>query len=107
MRSPVHLGRPEAAVKIEEALARPLAKAWQRQRLQAMQMAAQGKWTLQQIADAVDAGRSTVAGWLKLLRADGLAALLHWKPGQGAPAHVSAEVQAAIRQGLAKGQWRR
>jgi transposase len=107
MRPPVQLGRPEEAVKIEAALQQPLAKAWQRQRLQAMQMAAQGQWTLQQIADAVGAGRSTVAGWLKLVREKGCAALLAWKPGQGAPARVSAEAQAAIQQGLAKGQWRR
>ena len=107
MRSPVQLGVPEAAAEIEEALARPVAKAWQHQRLQAMRMAAQGKWTLQQIADAVDAGRSTVAGWLKLVRTQGFAALLQWKEGQGAPGKVSAEIPAAIRAGLQAGRWRR
>jgi transposase len=107
MRSPVQLGRPEAAVKIEEALARPVAKAWQRQRLQAMQMAAQGKWTLQQIGDAVGAGRSTIAAWLKLLRTQGFDALLQWKEGQGAPSKLSAEIQAAIHAGLETGRWRR
>ena len=107
MRSPVQLGRPEEAAKIAVALKRPLAKAWQRQRLQAMQMAAQGKWTLQQIGDAVGAGRSTVAGWLKLLRGQGLAALLEWKKGQGAPSQLTAEVQAAVHAGLAAGRWRR
>jgi len=107
MRSPVQLGRPEEAAKIKAALARPILKGWQRQRLQAMQMAAQGKWTLQQIADAVGAGRSTVAGWLKLLRTQGLEGLLQWKEGQGAPGRVSAEIQAAIQAGLATGQWRR
>jgi transposase len=107
MRSPVQLGRPEEAIKIQEALKRPLAKAWQRQRLQAMQMASQGKWTLQQIGDAVGAGRSTVAVWLKLLRTQGLAALLQWKEGQGAPGRLTAEVQAAVQEGLAAGRWRR
>jgi transposase len=72
-----------------------------------MQMAAQGKWTLQQIADAVQAGRSTVAGWLKLLRTEGFEALLHWKEGQGAPSRLSAEIQAAIHAGLKTGRWRR
>ena len=86
---------------------RPVAKAWQQQRLQAMQMAAQGKWTLQQIGDAVGAGRSTVAGWLKLLRAEGFEALLRWKEGQGAPGKVPVEIQAAIQAGLAAGRWRR
>jgi transposase len=103
----VQLGRPEEALKIEAALARPIAKAWQRQRLQAMQMAAQGKWTLQQIGDAVGAGRSTVAGWLKLLRTQGFAALLRWKEGQGAPGKLSAQIQAAVQAGLAAGRWRR
>ena len=107
MRTPIQLGRPEEAVKIAAALAGPLAKPWQRKRLQAMQMAAQGRWTLPQIGEAVDAGRSTVAGWLKLLRAEGLAALLRWKEGQGAPGKLNAQIQAAIHAGLAAGRWRR
>ena len=107
MRSPVKLGRPEEAAKIEAALARPIVKPWQRQRLQAMQMAAQGKWTLQQIGDAVEAGRSTVAGWLKLLRVQGFEALMQWKEGQGAPSKLTAEIKGAIQGGLAEGRWRR
>lgn len=106
MRERVQLGRPEDAIRIKAALKRPVAKAWQRQRLQAMQMVAQGKWTLQQIGDAVGAGRSTVAGWLKLLRAEGFEALLRWKEGQGAPGKVPVEIQAAIQAGLAAGRWR-
>ena len=107
MRERVQLGRPEDAIRIKAALKRPVAKAWQQQRLQAMQMATQGKWTLQQIGDAVGAGRSTVAGWLKLLRAEGFEALLRWKEGQGAPGKVPVEIQAAIQAGLAAGRWRR
>src|ERR1700710_2156521 len=96
MRSPVQLGRPEEAIEIEAALGRPITKAWQRQRLQAMQMAAQGKWTLQQIVDAAGAGRSTVAVRLKLLRRQGCAAFLRWKEGQGASSQLSLEIQDAI-----------
>ena len=107
MRPRVQLGRPEEANKIEEALKVPVVKAWQRDRLQAMRMAAQGKWTLQEIGEAVGAGRSTVAAWLKLLREHGLEALLRWKEGQGAPGRLSAEVQAAVHAGLAEGRWRR
>jgi len=107
MRSPVQLGRPEEALKIGAALQRPPAKAWRRKRLQAMHLAAQGQWTLQQIGDAVGAGRSTVAGWLKLLRAEGLGALLQWKEGQGAPGRLTAPVQAAVQAGLGAGRWRR
>src|SRR5262245_46002366 len=107
MRNRVELGRPEEAAKIAEALKGPVEKKWQRQRLAAMQMAAQGKWTLQQIADAVEAGRSTVAGWLKLLRSEGLAALLSWKSGQGAPSQLTPKVQRLIQAGLASGRWRR
>ena len=72
-----------------------------------MAMAAQGQWTLQQIGDAVGAGRSTVAAWLKLLRAQGFEALLQWKEGQGAPSRLTAEIQSAIQAGLAAGRWRR
>src|SRR4051812_1026943 len=102
MRPPIQLDCPEEAAKIEAALRAPLAKTSQRQRLQAMHMAAQGEFTLQQIATAVQAGRSTVAGWLKLMREKGLEALLQWKPGQGAPAKLNAKIQAAIHAGLAK-----
>src|SRR5258708_36916071 len=107
MGLPVQLGKPEEATKIEAAWKRPLGKAWQRQRLQAMQMAGQGQWPLQQIGDAVGAGRSTVAVWLKLVRTQGVAALLQWKEGQGAPGKLTAPMQAAVQAGLAAGRWRR
>jgi transposase len=107
MRKAVQLGRPEEAAKIEAALRKPIAKPWQRQRLQAMAMAAQGRWTLRQIGDAVEAGRSTVAGWLKTVRTGGVEALLTWKEGQGAPGRVNEQIQAAIHTGLAEGRWRR
>jgi len=107
MRPPVQLGLPEEAAKIEAALQQPPAKAWQQQRLQALYMAAQGQFTLQQIADAVSAGRSTVARWIKLVRENGLSALLEWKPGQGAPAQLNAQVQAELVAGLRRGRWRR
>lgn len=107
MRRPVQLDRPEEAAKIEAALKKPIAKAWQRQRLQAMQMAAQGQWSLQQIADAVGAGRSTVAVWLKTVRTRGMAGLLEWKEGQGAPSRLTDPILAAIEAGLGEGRWRR
>jgi transposase len=101
------LDRPEEAAKIEAALKGVIKKPWQRQRLQAMAMAAQGKWTLQQIADAVKAGRSTVSGWLKLVRTQGAEALLKWKEGQGAPGKLTKQIEEAIREGLGEGRWRR
>jgi transposase len=70
-------------------------------------MAAQGQWTLQQIADAVCAGRSSVAGWLKTLREQGFEALVTRQPGQGAPGTLSPQLQKAIAEGLAQGRWRR
>ena len=107
MRSPVQLKSPADAARIESALREPIDKPWKQQRLQAMRMAAQGRWSLQQIADAVDAGRSSVAVWLKTLREQGFEALVTWQPGQGAPARISAEVQQLIVAGLAEGRWRR
>lgn len=107
MRSPIQLGSPADAARIEAALRQPIDKPWKRQRLQAMRMAAQGQWTLEQIAAAVEAGRSTVAGWLKTLRERGFEALVSWQPGQGAPAALSADLQKEISAGLAKGRWRR
>jgi transposase len=106
MRPPVRLDRPEEALKVEEALKNPVDKAWQHQRLQAMRMASQGQWSLQQIADAVGAGRSSVAGWLKIVREQGASALLERKKGQGAPGRVGPKVQAAITVGLREGRWR-
>ena len=107
MRSPIRLGSPADAARIEAALREPVDKPWKRQRLQAMRMAAQGQWTLEQIASAVDAGRSTVAGWLKTLRERGFEALVSWQPGQGAPGALSADLQKEISAGLAQGRWRR
>jgi transposase len=71
-----------------------------------MRMASQGQWSLQQIADAVGAGRSSVAGWLKIVREQGASALLERKKGQGAPGRVGPKVQAAITVGLREGRWR-
>jgi transposase len=107
MRPPVSLDRPKEALKIEAALEEPVEKRWRLQRLQAMRMAAQGQWTLRQIADAVGAGRSSVAGWLKIVREQGVDALLQRKEGQGAPGRVKGKVQAAIMAGLREGRWRR
>ncbi len=107
MRSPIRLDRPLDAARIEAALQEPIDKAWKAQRLQAMRMAAQGKWTLEQIADAVDAGRSTVAGWIKMLRERGFDALVNWQPGQGKPGVLSLAIQRELAAGLAQGRWRR
>ncbi len=68
-------------------------------------MAAQGKWTLEQIAVAVDAGRSTVAGWLKMLRERGFQALVSRQPGQSAPGALGADLQQEISAGLTQGRW--
>jgi len=107
MRAPIRLEKPADAARIEAALQEPIDKPWKRQRLQAMRMAAQGQWTLEQIADAVDAGRSTVAGWIKTLRERGFEALLSWQPGQGAPGVLNPVMQKALTEGLAQGRWRR
>ena len=107
MRPPVRLDRPKEASKIEAALKEPVEKRWRLQRLQAMRMAAQGQWSLRQIADAVGAGRSSVAGWLKIVREQGVEVLLQRKEGQGAPGRVEEKVQAAIMAGLREGRWRR
>lgn len=107
MRLPIQLKRPADAARIAAALREPIDKPWKRQRLLAMRMAAQGQWTLRQIADAVEAGRSSVAGWLKLLREEGFEALVTRQPGQGAPAALSPALQKAVGEGLAEGRWRR
>ena len=107
MRRAIQLNCPKEAEKILQMLEQGGGKGWQQQRLRAMSMAAQGRWSLQQIADAVGAGRSTVGGWLKIIREKNLSTLLQWKPGQGAPASLSKEVQKALCQELVEGQWRR
>ena len=107
MPKTVKLNNPAVAAQVEAALSKPVDKPWKQQRLQAMRMVAQGQWTLRQIGDAVGAGRSTVAGWLKTLREQGLTALLTWQPGQGAPPQVDAQIQEEITRGLEQGRWRR
>ena len=45
-------------------------------RLLALQMAQQGQWTMQQIAQAIGKGRATIGRWIKAYRQDGI--IPHW-----------------------------
>ncbi len=101
------MANPEEAQKIVEALKRKDILPWQQKRLIAMRMAAEGKWQMQQIADAVRVSRATIGTWLQTMRKAGVEGLLKKEDGQGAPGRLDSELQEKLKKGLEEGKWRR
>jgi len=100
------LQRPE----LSEELAGKLAGAQRvrdHQRLMAVRLAMSGELTLAQIGKAVGRARSTVAEWMRVVRASGLPALLAWHQERGRAPQLKAKARKELRTGLRRGRWRR
>ena len=82
MAKKFQLERPELAEELvgKQASAE---RARDHQRLMAVRLAMSGELTLAQIAKAVGKARSTVAAWMRMVRASGLEALLALHQGRG------------------------
>lgn len=79
----------------------------QRDRLQAIQLATTGRHTHQEIAQLLGRARSTIQLWLDLYEAGQLPRLLERKQAPGKSSELNRpEVQAQLKAGLKKGQWR-
>lgn len=78
-----------------------------RDRIHAVQLATTGCHTHEEIASLIGRARSGIQQWINHYQAGGLARLLARKkpPGKASPI-AGAEVQAQLRAGLLKGQWR-
>jgi len=106
MAKKFRLGRPELAEALTEQQA-GAKRARDQQRLSAVRLAMSGELTLAQIAKAVGKARSTVAEWMRVVRVDGLSALLALHQGRGRAPQLQAKAQKELRTGLRRGRWRR
>jgi len=77
-----------------------------RERLLAIQIAQQGKYTLEEIALSLKRGRRTIVRWLRSYREGGIEKLLHRGHG-GRRASLSQSDQEALIEGLRSGQRKR
>jgi transposase len=75
---PATLQEVQAAFKASQ-------KRYERERLQAILLGQQGRWTLQEIAQALGRGRTTIARWVRVYRERGLEGLGHRATGDGGP----------------------
>ena len=106
MAKKFQLGRPELAEALTEQQV-GAERARDHQRLSAVRLAMSGELTLAQIAKAVGKARSTVAEWMRVVRVDGLSALLALHQGRGRAPQRKAKAQKELRTGLRRGRWRR
>ena len=106
MAKKFQLGRPEWAEALTEQQV-GAERARDHQRLSAVRLAMSGELTLAQIAKAVGKARSTVAEWMRVVRVDGLSALLALHQGRGRAPQLKAKAQKELRTGLRRGRWRR
>lgn len=77
------------------------------ERLTAVRLAAQGAHTLQEIADIVGRSRSAVGEWMRVVRTEGVAALLGRHQGRGQAPQVQGRALRELRTGIRRGRWRR
>ena len=100
------LQRPELSEELAVKLG-GAQRARDHQRLTAVRLAMSGELTLAQIGKAVGRARSTVAEWMRVVRANGLPALLALHQGRGRAPQLKAKARKELRTGLRRGRWRR
>ena len=77
------------------------------ERLTAVRMALSGEFTLAQIGLAVGRDRSRIGAWMKVVREDGVDALLGLHQGRGRAPQVTGKALSGLRHGLRRGRWTR
>jgi len=100
------LNKPELADELERRLSEG-GSGRDLKRLTALRLGMLGTHTLDQIATIVGQARSTICNWMKLARAEGIAALLALHQGKGAVPQVKGKVFSQLRKGLVRGRWKR
>jgi transposase len=96
----LHLGVPEIAAVIDERYDQE-PDGWRKRRLLAIKLAAKGEYTSAEVAEISDINRTWLFAWLKVVRSEGLEALLkREKPGPkpGPPREMKPEVYAALKE---------
>ena len=80
---------------------------WEKERLRTLLEAAQGTYTLDELAKRNRRSRSTIQNWLAKYQSGGIAGLLnHPKPRGTASPVGSEEIQNQLKQGVAQKRWR-
>lgn len=99
----LRLGRPEVAAIIDQRHAQE-PEGWRKTRLLAVKLAARGQWTSAEVADLCGIARGHVFVWMKIVREQGLEALLErGKPGpkegtcRGVKPKVMEELKAKLQ----------
>lgn len=95
---------PVTAEEVEAAY-KASRKANERERLQAIRMGQQGKWTMAEIGEAMGRGRATIGRWIKAYREGGLEGLLERGHG-GRRSQLTEADRQALKRGLAAGRWK-
>lgn len=98
------VGGPESPEAVEAAYQSSTDK-YDRERLLAIRLGQQGRYTLQEIAEIVGRGRATVARWVQAYRAGGIPGLLR-REYSGRRGRVSESLLEELRKGLRQGHWK-
>jgi len=107
------LGRPKLRLVLDEATHKDVDRRYEettdvreRERLQAVRLAASGHYTYAEISRIVDRSTTTLQTWFDKLDAGGVDGLLERKTSDGRPSVMDdPKVQRALRRGLRKGRW--
>jgi len=95
---------PDSAKKVDAAY-RASGDVRDRERLQAIRLAQQGRYSMEEIAAIVGRARSTLGRWIRAFRAGGIKQLLKCEQG-GKQGQLSARDRRALRRQLRRGRWK-
>lgn len=104
MAKKLKLGGPAKSEEVDERY-KASRKPHERERLQAIRMGQQRKFTLATIAKVLDRGRATVARWVKAYKEEGLEGLLR-RRHKGRQAKLSKADIEELKKGLLEGKWK-
>jgi transposase len=102
----LQLGRPEVAAGVDEKYAKER-EGWRKSRLLAVKLAAAGEYTSSEVADLCGISRGHLFVWLKIVREEGLEALLSRQspgPSKGTCRGVDKEVLEQLNAKLESGE---
>lgn len=80
-------------------------KGWQRERLSVLKSAMEGD-TLKELSKRFSRSHTTIQDWINRFRQGGVSKLLDKQKGNGPSSQLTAEMEAGMREELAKGKWR-
>jgi transposase len=106
-------GRPKLKLVLDETTAKAVRERFRqshdardKERLQAVRLAATGAYTYEEIGQAIGRAKSTVQRWLDRLKAGGPDTLLEVRAKSGRPSPFQeAKIQRALAEGLRQGRW--